>query len=178
MERADMSEMKIERAVATDAEALSRLGTKTFSDKFAHLYKPEDLQLFLDTSHSVAAYDRALADPEIAIWKAVSADGELAGYAVAGPCGLPVEDMPEGALEISRLYVDEAFQSMGLGRTLMDAMLSWIDRDGRAPLYLSVYKFNEGAQRFYHRYGFELLKEYRYRVGNHFDPEYLYVRTA
>lgn len=173
-----MSEVTIERAGAADADGLSRLGTKTFSDKFAHLYKPEDLQLFLETSHSVPAYETALADPETGIWKAVAEDGALAGYAVAGPCGLPVDDMPEGAMEISRLYVDEGFQAMGLGRALMDAMLAWIDGAGRAPLYLSVYKFNDGAQRFYHRYGFELLKEYRYRVGNHFDPEYLYVRTS
>ena len=173
-----MSDLTIRTAVASDAEALSALGAKTFSDKFAHLYKPEDLQQFLDESHSVEAYQRALNDPQTRIWVAVANDGALAGYAVAGPCTLPVDDCPDGAMEIARLYVDEAFHGQATGRKLMDQMLAWIDRNGRAPLYLSVYKFNEGAQRFYHRYGFGLLKEYKYRVGTHYDPEYLYIRNS
>ena len=164
------------RAAPGDEAALSYIGAKTFSDKFAHLYKPEDLALFLETSHAVDAYKSHLANPEMGIWKAVDQDGRIVGYAVAGPCCLPVEDMPDGAMEIARLYVDESAQGQGLGRKLMDEMLAWLDRDGRPPLYLSVYKYNDGAQRFYHRYGFEYLKEYRYRVGNHFDPEYLYIR--
>lgn len=168
--------IEIQRAVQGDETELSRLGGKTFSDKFAHLYKPEDLQLFLEKSHSIEAYVAHLADPETGIWKAVDPAGNLVGYAVASPCGLPVDDMPEGAMEISRLYVDETAQGQGLGQKLMNSMLNWIDRAGPAPLYLSVYKFNYGAQRFYDRYGFEFLKEYKYRVGNHFDPEYLYIR--
>lgn len=173
-----MSEIRICRASVPDAEALSVIGAKTFSDKFAHLYAPKDLQAFLDESHCIEAYKRHLTDPNTAIWKAETADHKIVGYAVASPCNLPVDDMPAGAMEISRLYVDEGWQSHGLGRKLMDAMLEWIDRDGAAPLYLSVYKFNDGAQRFYERYGFGLLKEYRYKVGNHYDPEYLFVRRA
>ena len=162
----------------SDAEALSRLGAKTFSDKFAHLYKPEDLEQFLTESHSVEAYESALSDQMTRIWVAEADHGVLGGYAVAGPCTLPVDDCPEGAMEIARLYVDESYHGQGTGRRLMDAMLAWIDRNGQVPLYLSVYKFNDGAQRFYQRYGFGLLKEYKYRVGTHFDPEYLYVRQA
>ena len=171
-----MGEIRICRAEIGDAAALSEIGAKTFSDKFAHLYDPKDLQAFLDESHCISAYEAQLTDPETGIWKAVDETGKLVGYSVASPCHLPVDDMPDGAMEIGRLYVLDGYQSLGLGRKLMDAMLAWIDRNGEAPLYLSVYKYNDGAQRFYQRYGFGLLKEYRYKVGNHYDPEYLYVR--
>ena len=173
-----MGEIKVCRAEIGDAEQLSYVGATTFSDKFAHLYDPRDLQAFLDESHCVSAYNTQLRDPEVGIWKAMDEDERIVGYAVAAPCHLPVDDMPKGAMEISRLYVMDGYQSLGLGRQLMDAMLGWIDRDGTAPLYLSVYKYNDGAQRFYQRYGFGLLKEYRYKVGNHYDPEYLYVRNV
>ena len=118
-----MSDLSIRIALISDAEALSALGAKTFSDKFAHLYKPEDLQQFLDESHSVEAYQRSLSDPQTRIWVAVANDGALAGYAVAGPCTLPVDDCPDGAMEIARLYMDEAFHGQGTGRKLMDLSL-------------------------------------------------------
>ncbi|MAP93684.1 MAG: GNAT family N-acetyltransferase [Ponticaulis sp.] len=172
-----LNSVTIKRAEQGDEGALSHIGAKTFSDKFAHLYDPRDLAMFLEEGHSVDAYVRHLADEAIGIWKAVDDAGQIVGYAVAGPCGLPVDGMPAGAMEISRLYVDESAQSGGVGRRLMDAMLEWIDQDGPAPLYLSVFKYNDGAQRFYSRYGFGFLKEYKYRVGNHFDPEYIFVRN-
>lgn len=171
-----MTGIKIRPASVEDAQALSELGGRTFSDKFGHLYAPEDLSQFLKESHSAEGYIRALNDGAIRIWVGEAETGALAGYGVAGPCDLPVDDCPDGAMEISRLYVDAPYQGEGLGRLLMDEMIAWIDRDGKAPLYLSVYKFNDGAQRFYERYGFGLLKEYKYRVGTHYDPEYLFVR--
>ena len=172
-----MSEVRICRAEPGDERELARIGAKTFSDKFAHLYAPEDLEAFLQENHAAETYVAKLADTSTGIWKAMRGEGEIVGYAVAGPCGLPVENMPVGAMEISRLYVDGDYQSAGLGRKLMSEMLAWVDRHGPAPLYLSVYKFNDGAQRFYGRYGFEFLKEYRYKVGNHYDPEYVFARV-
>ncbi|HEY9400031.1 MAG TPA: GNAT family N-acetyltransferase, partial [Luteimonas sp.] len=39
--------LAIRRADSTDADALSRIGTRTFVDTFGHLYPDEDLQAFL-----------------------------------------------------------------------------------------------------------------------------------
>ena len=46
----------IRRATPADAATLVALGTFTFIETFGHLYTPEDLQAFLDESHSEAAY--------------------------------------------------------------------------------------------------------------------------
>ena len=47
--------MEIRRAVPTDAAVLAELGARTFVDSFGQLYSAEDLQAFLDESHSIEA---------------------------------------------------------------------------------------------------------------------------
>src|SRR3546814_16736158 len=59
---------RIRRATIADAAALSRIGIDTFVDSFGHLYPPQDLQAFLDESHSPDAYARYLADARFAAW--------------------------------------------------------------------------------------------------------------
>jgi ribosomal protein S18 acetylase RimI-like enzyme len=176
--KTDPADILIESARISDAEALSALGRKTFTEKFGQLYSAENLNMFLEDSHSVSVYHSVLGDPAYRVWKAVAPDGHLVGYAVAGRCKLDVGPIPDNAMEIKRLYVDESAQSLGLGRRLMEAMLDWIDADGRKPVYLSVYAHNDGAQRFYSRYGFSWFMDTTFLVGDHVDPEMIFARLT
>lgn len=169
-------------AAPGDAGALSDIGRRTFTRKFGHLYSADNLQKFLDEDHSVLAYQSMLENEDYGVWKAVETDtGELAGYAVAARfCRLPVDkpDAEVRAAEIKRLYVLDHYQGSGLGRRMLQVILDWIETDGPRPVYLSVYKYNDGAQRFYHRFGFSFHKEYEYMVGDHADPEYIFMRPS
>jgi len=167
----------IRRATGADAAALAELGTATFVETFGHLYSPADLQAFLDESHAVEAYAKALADPDYALWIAET-DGRAVGYAQAGRCGLPHADVRAGDGELKRLYVRAGTQGGGTGRALMDAAMAWLLRDGPRPLWISVWSENLGAQRFYARYGFEFAGEYEFIVGAQRDREFMYRRRA
>ena len=166
----------IRRATPDDASALAELGAATFVETFAHLYTPEDLQAFLDESHSQAAYARVLADPDCALWLA-ERDGMAIGYAQAGRCGLPHADVQPGDGELKRLYLRADAQNGGSGRALMDAAMAWLLRDGPRQLWLSVWSENLGAQRFYARYGFGFAGEYEFIVGAQRDREFMYRRS-
>ena len=165
----------VRRAALADAATLAELGTATFIDTFGHLYTPEDLQAFLDESHTEAAYAKVLANSHYALWIA-EADGRAIGYAQAGPCGLPHSDVQPGDGELKRLYLRADAQNAGAGRKLMDAAMAWLLRDGPRPLWLSVWSENFGAQRFYARYGFEFAGEYEFIVGAQRDHEFMYRR--
>ena len=41
---------------------------------------------------------------------------------------------------------------------------------------ISVYAGNDGAQRFYQRYGFEKIADITFKVGEQLDPEFLFAR--
>ncbi len=167
----------LRRASRGDAETLSKLGAETFTATFGSLYRPEDLAAFLAESHSVVSYARLLIDPAAAIWIAETHDGTSVGYAVVRPCELPVPNMPPNSGELARLYILPAAQGGGLGRRMLEEALTFLESNFDA-IFLSVYKFNEGAQRLYARYGFQIIHEYDYMVGAHADPEYLMQRRG
>ncbi len=167
----------IRRATPTDAATLATLGAQTFVETFGHLYTPEDLQSFLDASHSEAAYAALLTETSpYALWIA-ECDGGAVGYAQAGPCGLPHADVRAEDGEIKRLYLRRDAQNGGAGRALMDTMMEWLLADGTRTLWLSVWSENFGAQRFYARYGFEFAGEYAFMVGAQRDREFMYRRS-
>ena len=169
----------IRRAVPADSTVLAELGATTFIETFGHLYTPEDLQAFLDESHTEAAYANVLAaDAPYALWLAEDEAGRAIGYAQAGPCGLPHADVRAEDGEIKRLYLRADAQNGGVGRALMDAAMAWLLRDGPRTLWLSVWSENFGAQRFYARYGFEFMAEYEFIVGQQRDREFMYRRVA
>lgn len=158
------------------ADALAALGAATFIEAFGHLYRPEDLNAFLKDSHSPDRYRRLIADPEARIWIAKDADGGFGAYAAAGPCTLPVENMPPRSGELSRLYALKAHQGAGLGGRMLDLALDWLERRFDH-VFLSVYSENDGAMRLYRRNGFEKVGAYSFMVGDHADPEFIMRRT-
>ncbi len=167
----------IRRADILEAPALSALGAATFIETFGELYRPEDLQSFLKSAHAPSYYEEFMARPETATWLVEDDDGVILGYATAGPCALPVADMPARAGELKRIYVLKEAQGLGLGKALLETVLSWLEARFE-PLYLGVFSENPKAQDLYRRYGFEKVGEYDFMVGNHADHEWIMKKTA
>ena len=168
---------RLRRADHADAPALSRLGAATFVETFGTLYAPEDLQAFLEDHHALAYYEEFMGDAEAAGWVVEAADGALIGYVTAGPCGLPVKDMPAHSGELYRLYLSASAQGQGLGKTLLETALDWLE-DHFEHVYLGVFSENFRAQKLYRRYGFEKVGDYDFMVGNHADHEWIMKKTA
>jgi diamine N-acetyltransferase len=158
------------------AATLADFSAATFTQTFGHLYKSEDISLFLTEKHAVEIYRDLITNNQSAVWFARDEAGEAIGYAVAGPCRLPAPDMPDNAGELSRLYVSEAARGAGLGQRMLACVFAWLDAR-YDPVYLSVYSQNHGAQRLYKRYGFEKVHDYFFMVGNHADAEFIMKRT-
>ena len=55
------------------------------------------------------------------------------------------------------------------------AMGEFTDR-GADEVQISVFSGNEGAQRFYQRYGFEKVADVTFRVGTQIDAEFLFAK--
>jgi ribosomal protein S18 acetylase RimI-like enzyme len=166
----------IRRATPADAEALSAVGARTFIDTFGHLYSQEDLQAFLDESHTPAAYAGYLADPGYALWLLEDETGPR-GYALAGRAQLPHPELTAADGELKRLYVDKNLHNGGWGGKLFTEALAWLERDGPRTLWISVWSENYGAQRFYARHGFGFAGEYEFPVGQQRDREFMFRRT-
>ncbi len=169
-------DLRIRRATPDDAEAVSRIGMRTFVEGFGHLYSDEDLQAFLQEHHSVKRQHTILSHSDYAIWL-VERDGEAVGHAAAGPCGLPHPQATQRDGELKRLYLLPGEQNGGVGGQLLQVALDWLERDGPRTLWISVWSENLAAQRFYSRRGFEYAGEYEFVVGTALDREFMFRRT-
>lgn len=164
------------RATVDDAEALSAIGEATFVETFGHQYDPDDLAAFLPEAYGLERTRRDLENPAKAAWLIETADGEVVGYAQAGPCDLPHEDVTPACGELKRFYLLKAHQGGGVGGRLLAEVFAWLERDGPRVLWIGVWSENHGAQRLYGRHGFEKVGEYDFVVGRTRDREFILRR--
>ena len=94
-------------------------------------------------------------DKDCPIFVAVSDSGEVLGYAFCKV--FHNEDssvlVPNKRLYLDDLCVDENHRSMGIGRKLMEYVISYAREIGCHNLDLNVWCFNENARRFYESFG-------------------------
>jgi diamine N-acetyltransferase len=168
--------MILRPATAADIPALSRLGIDSFVAKFAHLYSQQDLDNFLEETHSETAITAELAKPSVR-YCLVDEDGKLAAYCKLDlKCGWPEYARGQKAIELKQLYTDPAMIGQGIGPKLMDWMFDVAREQSADEVQLSVWSGNHAAQRFYARYGFGKVADITFRVGEQLDEEFLFAR--
>ena len=168
--------MILRPAATADIPALSRLATAAFVAKFGHLYAREDLDAFLRDCLSEAALASDFADPQ-QVYRLTESDGALVAFCkISTKCGFPQHARGTRTMELKQLYTAPDATGMGLGAPLMDWAMAELAVRGADEVQLSVYAENDGAQRFYARYGFGKVADITFMVGNHVDPEFLFAR--
>ncbi len=171
-----MSELILRPATEADIPALSRVGIDSFVEKFGHMYNARDLATFLEEAHSPAALAAEMADPA-RLYRLAERDGALAGYCKLGlKCGFPEHARGQNVLELKQLYTAPGMTGGGIGKALMDWAMEEFAVRGADEVQLSVWSGNDGAQRFYERYGFEKVADITFRVGEQLDEEFLFAK--
>lgn len=151
-----------------DAAALADLHRRSFVETFAHLYRPADLQSFLDQL-SEEGFRAELLDGEHQV-RFAEADGEPVAFVKLGPITLPVQPS-RPALEFRQLYVLKQWQGAGVAQTLSEWAIGQARLRGAEQLYLSVFTENHRAKAFYRRYGFTYVGPYKFMVGDQADED-------
>lgn len=168
--------MILRDATSADSPAISRLATDSFVAKFGDLYSAADLATFLEESLSEPAVAAELADSD-RIYQLAEADGVLLGYCKIGlGCGFPQYARGSRVMELKQLYTAPQATGRGIGAALMDWAMAQFAARGADEAQLSVYADNDGAHRFYARYGFAKVADITFKVGDQLDPEYLFAR--
>lgn len=169
--------MILRDALPEDAPAVAALGREAFCAAFAHLYCAQDLDGFLAASHSPAKAAVEIADPAMRVHLAIGEDGALLGFCkLVLACGWPDHARAERVIELKQLYTDPAATGRGIGAALMEWALAQAATEKAGEMQLSVWSENDGAQRFYARYGFEKMADIHFMVGQQRDEEFLFAR--
>lgn len=171
-----MDPLILRPATPADIAALSRLATDSFVAKFGHLYRPEDLSAFLESTLSEHAVAAELTNPD-RLYCLAERGGQLVAYCKMGlSCGWPEHARGARAIELKQLYTAPGMAGGGIGAALMDWAFDVAARHGADEMQLSVWSENHGAQRFYARYGFAKVADIHFMVGSHKDDEFLFAK--
>lgn len=166
--------MILRPATPDDVPALSALGRDSFVDKFGHLYAASDLEAFLEQVYSPSAVAQEVAG-EDCIHRLAEADGKLTGYCkMRYPSWYAEHSDAANPIALGQLYTAPGMTGQGIGAALMDWAIGEAQSRGCDAVQLSVWSENEGAQRFYERYGFRKIADIYFMVGTHRDDEFLY----
>ncbi|WP_423395095.1 GNAT family N-acetyltransferase [Burkholderia sp. LMG 21824] len=173
--------MLIRVATPSDAIPLAELKSDTFRETFLHDgfgidYPPHDLAAYEAQAYSVETITGQLNDPQCRTWVAENDDGQLVGYAHAGPCKLPHPEVTDGSGEIHQIYLRRGTQGTGAGRALFDFALDYLATERPGPVWLGVWSGNAKAIAFYEKAGFERVGTYEFKVGEATDLEFIYRR--
>lgn len=162
----------LRKAEPQDAVALSALCRATFIAEFGHLYTERNLNTFLDSSYTCAVQAAEIADAELHV-TVVEQHGRLVGYALSGPCVLPVADMPPCAYQLRRIYLLPESTGQGLGMALLGDALAFFREKHASAVYVGVWSENFRAQAFYRKAGFEKVGEHIFMIGEHADEDWI-----
>src|SRR5688572_19439162 len=156
----------IRLAEAKDVELLAELGRETFHDAFADnsLMPQDDLHLYLDSAFAVSQMTAELNDPKTIILLA-EIDGETVGYAKLD-CGVEATGVTgKNPVKLKRLYSKQKFIGFGVGKTLLARCLEESAKLNHDVIWLSVWKDNHQAQKFYKKWNFEECGTFDFQLG-------------
>jgi ribosomal protein S18 acetylase RimI-like enzyme len=166
--------MVLRPASLDDMPALAELGRSSFSDAFAHLYKPSDLTAFLEQVYTTTAVTVDFENPNL-VYCLAEDDRGLAGYCkIAVKSSFAEHSNAARPMALNQLYIASDRTGQGIGAQLMDWALGAAHDHRADAMQLSVYSENYGAQRFYQRYGFAKIADVGFWVGTQRDAEFLY----
>jgi ribosomal protein S18 acetylase RimI-like enzyme len=151
-----------------DAALLPDLFRTCFTDTFAHLYQPGDLAAFL-AGFGEATWRAELEQPDLKL-RLAEEDGRTVGFAKIGDPTLPAK-LRGPTVELRQLYILGPWHGRGVAAELMRWAIDEARARGAEDMILSVYVDNHRARRFYARYGFEVIGDYAFMVGNHADED-------
>lgn len=141
-------------AVPADALCLSVLGTQVFLDTYATQGIRPAIAREVVEHFSVETVAGLLASPSITILVAEQA-GHLIGFAQLTRGSRHELVSCEPAVELNRLYVQEPFTSMGVGRALLRQAEELAAAQGARAFWLTAWVGNPRALAFYARNGYQ-----------------------
>lgn len=162
------AEMQISLATTENAAIIALLGRVTFTETFGNLFSVKsDLQEYYSKTFSVQKIKNSLQKKENVYWLAY-ADDLPVGYAKLkfhSPTPF-LED--EETCQLQKIYVLKDFLSLKIGLALQTILLDEAKASNCSYVWLSVYKENERAIKFYLKNGFDKIGDHKFNIGREY----------
>jgi ribosomal protein S18 acetylase RimI-like enzyme len=141
-------------ATAADAAEYARFMASNFRATYQHGYDAERLELHIHANYGEAQQRAELSDPERFTLRAARDDRWLGFVMVHRTAEPPAAVVAERPAELERFYVSSDAQGSGLAQRLLADACARVRAAGHDALWLTVWRHNHRAKRFYEKVGF------------------------
>lgn len=152
--------MYIRSVTEADISSLAKLAQTVYSDTFGSGMSEVELVEALETRSE--EYFRSVLDKDTIL--IAQDNGKLLGFIQFGEPTYDSIETTDADLELNKIYIDKDQQGKGIGKQLMEAMLSHDRLKNIENIYLDVYAQNEKALGLYTKYGFETIEKVPFKV--------------
>jgi len=161
--------LDIRKATANDAASLAILAERTFRDTYSSDNPAKQMDLHCADSFAPEIQLKEILDSKIITIIAVDSTAELVAFAQ-----LRLESVTHCVKtvrpsELYRIYVSSEYHGHGLGRQIMNEVLNAAEQHNCDSLWLGVWEHNPRAVAFYHKFGFCVVGEHSFKLGQ--DPQ-------
>jgi len=158
-----MLEVKI--ASIDDATKIASLGKKTFTEAFGHLFRDvKDLTEYLENTFSAKKIEGSLAKKENVFWLAYWNQVPV-GYAKLKLHSPNQFVDSKNSCQLQKIYVLKEFLSRKIGLMLQKTLLEEAILRNFEIIWLSVWKGNERAIKFYEKNRFKIIGAHNFEIG-------------
>ncbi len=164
---ADDPDTVIRAAGSRDAAALGRISQRAWGFTYRGIVPDPVLDEWIATAPQMWADTLAAADAasESRRWVGERV-GRMLGYATTAPAGSAWLPPPDGAGELTNLYLDPDAIGIGLGRALYEHAIADLRARGFAPFVVWAFRDNVRATRFYLARGLRQDAEHDWVLGD------------
>jgi ribosomal protein S18 acetylase RimI-like enzyme len=170
-----LAELVIRNPNIADAELLTELGARTFSETFAADNTVANMTAYLASAFNPIQQANELSDPD-SCFKIAEIDGLAVGYALLHAGTAPSTITGHRPIELVRLYVSISSIGSGVGSALMQECLNEAASQGYTTLWLGVWENNHRAQAFYRKWKFVEVGTHIFELGDDAQTDLLMQR--
>ena len=167
----------IRRATTVDAELVASLGARTFLDTFGPDNTEEDMTAYLGSAFGADIQARQMDDPDN-IFLIAEVAGAPTGYVRLRVGNAPAAIPGYDRIEIVRFYADRSWLGCGVGPALMVSSLEIAAQLECDTVWLDVWDRNARAIAFYVKWGFAVVGDQEFRLGEDVQHDLLMARAV
>jgi ribosomal protein S18 acetylase RimI-like enzyme len=160
-----MSKIEIRKATLSDLETLQNISKQSFTETFAAINTPENMEKYLQESFNATQLTAEINNPDspfyIAFWNT-----EPVGYLKLNLGNAQTEVVEDTTLEIQRIYVLQAFHGKKIGQLLLDEAIKIAHQIPVNYIWLGVWEENHRALQFYTKNGFVTFDKHLFILGD------------
>ncbi|MBK9212631.1 MAG: GNAT family N-acetyltransferase [Saprospiraceae bacterium] len=167
-----MENIILKKVELNELELLQDISRLTFTQTFAEVNSPENLQNFLDKAFSVPQLSEELQDPNVEYYFS-EIEQNVIGYLKINFGTSQTELQDDNAIEIERIYVLEEYLGKKVGQKLYDFAIKRARETSKEYVWLGVWEENSRAINFYKKQGFQVFGKHFFILGDDFQTDIL-----